>query len=239
VGVLQANSNSPMQSVAFTQGNEFRIVGCGLRIMYQGSEFQRSGVVVLHRSPGNTAILGGSSSASLLQYPTSCQAIATRRAESVNYRPDTPNQLGYSSVVNQASQMMAYVEGGTPGTVWNYELVQFVEVIGNVQNPTVAHSDPVGLGAVLGALPVVNSAKTPVQQEIAMQKGALRNVQSATSQVVSFLGATAKTIGGALTGNPANFFAGLSDGLGLNIGSLSDGPMLLKGGSGPLVEEID
>lgn len=250
VGVATANNDSVFTQADFQVNGiiESRLVGAGLRVHYQGSEINRGGLVVLHRQPGNTAIAGNSTAATLLQFKTSTQAPATRNAESVNYRPDTPGMLGYAvPVFPQASTLMIYVEGGSPGTSWNYEFIQFFELIGNRQNPTASHSDPVGMGSALGSLPVNNSLDQPWYQEAMSIRRLAQNLQKSTSgmQFVSSVGNTLKagfkvakdivsSDYGSLLVDVPNYYKNL-----VNASDTGTRYALGAPSRGPLVEEID
>jgi len=207
--------NSFFSDSQFTQadlaGCEVRVVGAGIQARFQGSEFNRGGVVLLHRSPLNTQIPAGANEAILLLNRTTVQAVATRNVESVTYRPDNPLFLGYgpaSSLGNQT--LMIYASGAIPGQTWSFESIVYFELIGNRGNPTASHSDPVGMGAVIGAMPVINSTLPPKQQEsnvIAFAKKAVAYATSGiqvkellTNVVSTGLGALGTYLGGPVGG---------------------------------------
>jgi hypothetical protein len=241
-GVVQGNNNSPFLSIPPTAPPlEFRLVGCGVRAAYQGSEFQRSGLVVLHREPGNGAIPAGSNSVNLLENYTTSQAPAIRAYESVNYRPDTPNQLGYTVPnLGQATTLLIFVEGGTPGTVWNYEVIQFFEMIGNRQNMTASHADPVGMGAALAALPASNPTIAPELQEKRTLMETGKNIMNASSNVISILDGIGSVGKLAMDMASMNFGGMIEDySTAMSRGSPNSIQNLARLGNGPIVTEVD
>jgi hypothetical protein len=247
-GILSAGNDSPF-TTADLAGCEVRLVGCGVEVEYQGAEFNRGGLVVLHRQPGNTAITAGINAAGLLLYRTTSQAPALRTKElGVNYRPDTPSQLGYIpfNVPVQASTLMVYVEGAVPGMTWWFNVTSFWELIGNRQNPTPSHADPPGHGAVLGALPVKPPVQSPDVVYRAVVERAGQNLLMSTSTILPDLVrgvGTGMQIGYDLyKGNLSQALDRLESGARSRISETPMGGYMIEAGpsrGGPIIDEID
>jgi hypothetical protein len=240
-----AVTNSPFsQAQLQAPGVEYRIVGSAIRASYISSEFARAGLVILHRTPSNQAIPGGSTGAALLLNVTTAASAATREYQAVHYRPDTPTQLGYIPYPNDAAHgllLAFYVEGGTPGTVWEWEYVQFVELIGPIGGQvTPSHSDPVGMGAALGSLPNTNSVAPPAVTYAAVMKETAVNISKASSQILPVL----KGIGAGLKAGydlySGNYSAAL-EGVKQSAYERVESPVYLglPASTGPIITEID
>jgi hypothetical protein len=235
-------------------GREYRVVGCGLKANYIGSEFQRAGMEVLHRQPSNQGIINGSTATSLFKYRTTQAATMARSTHDVFYRPDTPQQLGYApwKPTDVLFPMTIFISGGTPGQSLYWEAVWYFELIGDLGQPSVSHADPVGLAAVLGAVPSVESTKTPQQQLVLTARKAAENVAMSESGMVTVTNAGRAILKDLIP----NALAGLGGYVGGPIGSFIGkglGSLFVAGDkgvrdfttsqksitNGPLVEEID
>jgi len=200
VGVQNLTNDSPF-TTADVKGMEFRVVGCGIKCTFSGSEFQRGGSIVLHRAPTNENITVPSTAADLLRIRTTTQAPAKRAYETVCYRPSDQTQLSYipfdpliAPAINQT--LLILVTGATPGQSWYLEIITFWESIGNRQNPTPSHSDPNGMAAINSALAQSGvSNDTPENQlaatenaaksELLQQSSILNSVADATTTLAS------------------------------------------------------
>jgi len=183
VGVQSFSNDSPFLATDLL-GCDSRLVGCGVRVSYYGPELTRSGVVVLHRATDGVQIPIGSTTTTLLQTRATAQAMATRKYESVNYRPDDQNDLSYGPAEAQdARTLLIVVSGATPGISWSFEVISHYELIGNRASKSQSHADPIGMGAAISATPLVNPMVEPAQQFMASLDSALNFIAESTSGV--------------------------------------------------------
>lgn len=205
--------NDSPYSTADLAGNDARVVGAGIRVSYMGTELNRGGVVILHRQPSGNNVPELSNDVSLLKNRPTVQGIATRDSESVNYRPDNPDQFGYSdATIAGPHSLLIYISGAVPGTTWAFEIIQFYEMVGTRGNPTMSHSDPVGMGAVIGSTPVVNSILPPKAQERISLDDATKAVAYSSSGIISASKAMIATAASSVLGEVGNALAGPAGG---------------------------
>jgi hypothetical protein len=169
-GTSSDSSDSPYTYADLAPNCQVRTVGCGVKVRFQGSEFQRGGNVILYRQPYNAAIVSGVTDTDLLKDRTSSQTPATRKWECVCFRPTSFNELQYSELPGATTNgsLLIYISGATPGQSWSFEVIWYFELIGNRAEKTASHSDPNGMSAITQALsqsPVLSSP--PNKQEIA------------------------------------------------------------------------
>lgn len=169
-GTLTANNNSPfVTSQISTNGVQLRLVGAGIKCRYMGSEIQRSGRAVMVRSPVNGALPNGLPPQAYLTYRESNTAPNDRKEHFVCHRPAAALDLSYNALVTSVTtsyQMAIIVEAGTAGAgqVWEYETIQWFEVIGQpTPGFTVSHSDPLGMAATRQSLPLMQPAGSPAE----------------------------------------------------------------------------
>jgi len=219
---------------------QYRLVGCGLRAWFQGSEFNRGGLVVLHRQPQNTDILAGTNENDFLRYRTTIQAPAVRKSESVCYRPDDPAQFAYNPYViapggDPRYSLLIYVTGATLGQTWGYELFNYYEMIGDRQQPTQSHSDSSGMGAVMSSLPVVNSTQPPAAQLKEAHAKSLTALEYASSGLVAVAKSALNQALPVVAGAIGEFFAGPPGGLAAGAATR----LLTSQSASPTVSDID
>lgn len=154
---------------------QLRLVGCGVKVRYAGTELNRAGRITSYRSPSNTSIVSGTIN-QLLSIPSTRKFPMLRVWRSVTYVPDDPDFLGYQTVAelfakqnfNQGT-LLHIIDGAPPNTSFDYEISAYWEMIGAINfsntNFTSSHSDPVGLGAAISAVPLKISERSPEQQE--------------------------------------------------------------------------
>lgn len=168
-GVQGSNPNSVYgyTDLAQASNRQIRLVGCGLRARYTGTELNRGGRVFLLRQPNNGSIVNLQSGANLTKEMTCSTAPVSRTWHHVEYKPESANEISYlfndtwsyisGQPVNTPTDfhsMLIYVEGGVAGTAFEYEVVSYFEIIGTNLQVTQSHSDPVGMGVVSAAIPV-------------------------------------------------------------------------------------
>lgn len=148
-------SNSPYSTAA---GFQWRVVSAGLRILYDGNELQRGGLVVGLHEPGHEP-LQTATQASMLQFKEARQfSITSKVWTTLLHRPVDSSDINFSSqsvpFINQGGGYMAFIvqsydTTGTNQQSFAFEAVVNIEVQGaNAVHKKPSHVDPVGHGAV-------------------------------------------------------------------------------------------
>jgi len=167
----------PYPNTAFaatvTGGIEGRVVGTALRIRYTGREIDRGGQIVAFRDPDNENVTSVRTFQQLKDFETSRTYEVSRDWVTVNYRPTRPAEFEYSRsgdlagtdpisgpAVVRWSQGFT-IQGAVPGSPFEFEVVSFVEYLGNIDNVTHTHSDIVAMSYIRNATPSSSSTKHP------------------------------------------------------------------------------
>lgn len=190
VGIGTAETNSDYTE-AGTLGVSYRVVSCGLRVSYAGSELNRAGTMTGIETPdhGN---LHGSTEASLLQFDHSRLDPTTRAWHTVVYSPKFPLELTYMptsfvpDVTVQTAKApmgfnlagnpfcMGFIVSGTPAnTAYKFEVALNCEFIGElVRGKSDSKADPIGYSAARDAVPQGPFIGPPGQQILKSLKDA-------------------------------------------------------------------
>lgn len=193
VGLSAANSNSMYSwAVDFVPPSvaTFRLVGAGLRIRYTGTELNRSGRVIMYRDRGNAAVtnVGGSQMLRDNFYHT---LPMTRKWSSITYQPSRQDDVSYGLFENPTYAvniedyrcMVAYVDGTVASSSYEFEAIAYFELIYNrVAQTTQSHSDPIGFGAIMTALPSTFIGAAPDLFK-AVARGAAEALHHSTSGI--------------------------------------------------------
>jgi len=197
VGVVAAASNTPYSSAAQPLSTgDVRLVGCGLRVRYSGSELYRGGSATLYRSQGNQSVPNGVSIATLLTSQLAVQAPIKRQWIQVNYSPDAASQVDYQNFgttfdslgtgVSHFSLLIAIqapvLSGGLSQQTYDFEANAYFEVLGQNVPLTPSHCDPVGTGAIRTALSVARLSTAPPEQQ---ERGMLQQIMSTAWETMS------------------------------------------------------
>lgn len=177
------------------KGFQFRTVGCGVKCRYIGSEINRAGRIVEYRQPNNQAITVGSTAQDLLLNREAQTAPNDRKEHYVQFRPANQADLYYQDqVLFQNPTMVLFVEGGVAGQSFEYDAVWWFECTGQLlPGLTRSHSDPMGIAAVHGALPLHQPVGSPAQNS----KSFMDNVVDFAKSSFSFIGPLiTETVGG-------------------------------------------
>lgn len=173
-GVLgTAVSQFPYSSTDMTGGNlAVRLVACGMKVRYIGTELNRSGQLVIVRLPNANSALNtfnGKTASQLASIQGSVTRPVVKRWEGLFFVPMESDDFDYitsdSAIDNagRAATMGIFWSGGAPDTQMEFEIVRFYEVIArngfSIDNVTKSDSDTVGLSAVKNA--VTNNVVTP------------------------------------------------------------------------------
>jgi len=190
-GVVGANNNSPFTQLGFTNGqNYYRTVGCGLRVRYMGSELNRSGRYICYREPNNNNINAGVTNATLMNNTETTSCPCGPEWCYVHFSPALAQDLAYGALATGNNlSMLIMVNGGTAGTVYEYEAVWWFETTGGLLPMlTPSSSDPQGFAVAQSALAVTQPTNTPSET----WKLFLSEAGSIVKDTLSFLGPAVK-----------------------------------------------
>ena len=189
-----------------------RLVACGIRVKYSGTELNRGGIIVPMRAMGSQDNLTATNGASVLQRQDHSPEECDRKWHGSVFTPCYPSAYEFSvslypingagSVASSFKQGVLFT--GTAGQSYFFDLVRYWEVITNDTNPAVptftppgmsrSHSDLDGLGMVrdfVGELTASDQGQAVLQQGYAFLKR-------------SAIGVAGNLIGGSLGGPAAN-----------------------------------
>lgn len=171
--IQTARSNSEYDAAAFGESPgtaQGRVVSCGLRIRYSGTELNRAGTVVAFSDPTHSTI-NGMTPANISLEVQSRRFPVTRDWTTVLYMPviaedyqliNVSNALTAANVAaGTLSWYMGFqVIGAVVATSFEWEMFTVFEVNGRaVRGMTPSHSDPTGLAATMN----VSNSAAPVQ----------------------------------------------------------------------------
>lgn len=190
-----------------------RVVGVGLRIRYIGPELARSGQIIGLRNPDNRTLVA-LSRAEFRSFETSKTFSNKKQWIYALYRPVEPNDYEYSPVSDRnsenASGFLSYSLGmyvtdttdstGSPGPApFEWEIIQYVEYIGNIDNITRSHVDTQGMAHIRNSLPTKSVTDSMTKHVKKIASSLYDSIDS--NSIVS---AAAPAVGGALAYK--NFF---------------------------------
>lgn len=169
-GINYSSSNAEYVAATFGSGlNQYRVVSCGLRIRYVGTELDRGGQLVGYHDPQHFSIMAspgvGRTVSSLDGEVESRRFPVDRSWKTVLYRPvdDVDNQLDPGTrfmgpVLDVDADgvwyMTFYILAASAATSLTYEWEAYAtyEISGrNVRGKTVSHFDPPGFASVHAA----------------------------------------------------------------------------------------
>jgi hypothetical protein len=175
--VLGYRSNSTYVAAQFG-GNDansiqMRVVGCGLRIRYTGSDLNNQGSVYAIHDPTHSSILNATTgviSGELL----SNRFKISKDWQTVLYSPVFAADYQMTNVAAQASAtspttnrwyMGFLIAGAQNGAPFDFECYSVFEAQGrNVRGMTKSHSDPLGLSAVVNVSQEVRPTSQPIEE---------------------------------------------------------------------------
>lgn len=210
-GVRAANSNSQfsvsdwMSLIGQPGERQFRLVGCGLRVRYIGSNLYNAGRLVIFRNQGGSTLDVTTliPSESFLQDNYTAITPVTRSDRYVYYVPDDPNQIayddGYSYFPNTFGgkthlHMGIIVDGGAVSPnqqSWEYEAVAFFEAIGRGFTLSRSEGDPVGHDIIMSSLPNMAPTTAPTSVENSVFSNFIRGFSETTREVAYNVGRSA------------------------------------------------
>lgn len=231
-GVNVANPSSLFSLESFNINNvgarsrQFRLVGCGLRVNYIGSNMYNGGRLVIFRNQGNISInmsTAGITGSDLLRDQYTSITTVSRSPKYVYYVPDDADHISYNPYndfcpnlvpvnTEEADQkhfsMGIYIDGGQVDPnqqSWEFEAVAFFEAVGSGMTLSKSHGDPVGHDVIMSSLP--NSAPTtaPAQVENQVVNSFIKGFSETTREVAYNVGR--KALGFAVN-SAMNYYSG-------------------------------
>jgi len=184
VGVIDAlQTKLPYSATDFaTSGTdpavEARTVAVGVRIRYLGTELARSGQITAVRHPDNSSLINIPYS-QMKSFSTAKTYTNGRQWIYLMYRPVKPREYEFSPNYSTASngdppgptkEMGFAIEGtSTPSGAlgpapFEFEMVRYVEYVGNIDNITATHVDIQGMSHVRNSMPTKSSTDKPHQR---------------------------------------------------------------------------
>jgi hypothetical protein len=192
-GIFGANGNSPY---AGNNALQYRVVAAGLKVQYTGNELYKQGTVHTFRHPVNIA--SGTTTANIMGFNYSRRQPVARSEEYVFYTPSSTFYTDYHSdaellpglTQDNLFQLGIWITGGAVGNPqpWIFEAVVFFELQGTGLPLSPSHSDTVGYGGVLSALPTTAPMGTPKSIINSVLEGAAQAVRENMSHVVQSIG---------------------------------------------------
>jgi hypothetical protein len=164
-------SNAEFAATAGVGGIQGRVVGAGLRIRYIGPELARGGQINAVRHPENNSLVG-LTLAEIKTFTTSKSYPVDREWTYINYQPTEPDEYKYSSQATTSNGIAQWNMGfvitgtttstGTPGSApFEFEVVQFIEYIGRINNITTTHVDVQAMSMIRNATEMHPSTRSP------------------------------------------------------------------------------
>lgn len=167
-GVLPVfNNQSPYRQSDVPTRVNFRVVACGLRLRYIGTELNRGGRYICHRLP-SVQNYGNFTSEDILTRPDAVSTPVDRKWHGVSYAPtseedysykNTPDAIPNSGITDIPRANMIVFIDSTPGNQFEFELVYYHEFVpgnyrvdGGIPGSSPSHSDVPGISAIRNVL---------------------------------------------------------------------------------------
>lgn len=126
---------------------QFRTCGFGIRIRYNGREDAMGGTVYAYRSPANTNT-SGLTAAEIMSHKETVRFRFDKNWKTIVWKVSDPSDLDFNSAQDGTAPMIFIIESTGADTTFEWEAVNFHELVGtDINDQTMSHSDPVGMGA--------------------------------------------------------------------------------------------
>jgi hypothetical protein len=158
VGAINSTNNqSTFLTAQIGRGGgslQWRVVGCGLRVRYSGTELNRGGSIVPFRHPENQFIAGyGTGNMLVFQtvrsFPTDRQwhgtAFTPTSAFDTIYNDAVPVAANTVNVIQDRTIAVA-ITGAVANNSYEYEIIAYYEIVGSIIGTSPSHSDMAGMG---------------------------------------------------------------------------------------------
>lgn len=173
-GVAWTNNPMPYTNGDLAASLGYRLVGCGIRLRYTGTELNRGGMIIPFFVPMGVTAAGWNAS-NFLSRPEVRTFPVSRGWRSIGWKPTFDSEMNYSIVNysmaagNAANMNFGFlVTGGAVGNSFEWEQVAYYEVINRsnalqLDGATPSHSDEDGLSAIRNA--IESSGKNNIASE--------------------------------------------------------------------------
>jgi hypothetical protein len=192
VGVVSAYSNSPYTAAMLnTPSRKMRVVSCGIKVQYTGTELNMAGSYYASRNPNNDATPFETLD-EMRAYRLSSQHNVTREPCVVTYTPMDPDDYQYKTY-DEISRNgdyyaplartcpvispMIWVYGAVPGVSFIFEVAAQYELIGSNIPLTPTRSAPQDVGRIVSAVNANAPART-VERTVQQAASFLQDVGS-------------------------------------------------------------
>jgi len=148
-----------------------RLVGCGVRVRYVGSEFTRQGVTIPVAQLGPSSTVEGFNTTVALALPDVISYTNDKRWHGTTWRPMLPSQTDYRTtaapVTTVSNADLAVLLTGPDGAFFEYEIVRHFEMIpsvaangtqATVPSEAASHSDLQGMSMIREFLGTVSAS---------------------------------------------------------------------------------
>jgi len=178
-----------------------RLVACGLRVRYTGTELNRGGIIIPCRAVSPHDNLSGSTTATILYRQDHSILECDRKWHGCVYQPGFPAAYEWTAnstaalTANANNCRMGVMVTGTAGNTFAFDVVRYFEVVQNDTNPgsptysptglSKSHSDLEGLGYVRDVLGELTASD---MGQKALQLGYSYIKKSAATAMASMVG---------------------------------------------------
>jgi len=165
-GTTGATTDSPLTTTGWNlNNNSYRLVGSGLAVRYVGNEMNRGGQIILFRDPQDQ-LIPGSTASQLLSNKETTTVPVDRSWHYVVWKPSDFQDTSYTLALQNATTgqfcLLVLVVGCTAGQAFEFDFVQWFEVIGrDIPNVTPSENDPIGYAVVKSAIAVPQPPDSP------------------------------------------------------------------------------
>lgn len=214
-GVNIANSDSLFvnadfdNTVAVNRRRQMRLVGCGLRIKYIGSNLYNAGRLIIFRNQGNDSVplFVATTPQTFLQDQYTSLTTVSRGDKYVYYVPDDADFIDYNpfnvyspNLADPAGvggiglghhSMGIIIDGGSVAPnqqSWEYEAVAYFEAVGNGFTLSRSEGDPVGHDIIMSSLPNAAPTSSPQQVENSVMGQFIKGFTDTTREVAYTVG---------------------------------------------------
>jgi hypothetical protein len=179
VTTLFRNGPYPVADLG-NDGVQMRVVSCGIRLRYTGTELNKGGTIYTLEHP-NHGSLAGMNEIAIAAYPTARTYPVTRSWISVTYAPVRAIELEYRTGAATASAFLAMLIVSEPGNTFEFEVYQNFEATGEVESQTKSESDIVGFASARTAVTKVDKTLPSLAAERSMLAQMMYEVADSSS----------------------------------------------------------
>lgn len=188
-GVSGAPANAPFNIADFDGTLAARVVGCGLRIRYGGTELNRGGFKVALVDPTHSS-LNGRDEASLNREKQTKRYAVSRQWTNILWRPVQNSELQFATTaaaVTPNAGVLMISPDVSINELFEWELFGIIEYQGvAARGQTHTNTDPIGFAAVTSTVAQMNGVSQAPASQIAqaMHQGVTHYIGHAISGVI-------------------------------------------------------